>query len=148
MSKLVYPHTPRKPKISPLHCALLTLAAMAPCLYKTLVMPTKKNLLLGYCLSATASFIFGWHVHEKAILLVLLPLAAVAVLDSKNLARPFIIMSTAGISGVLPLVFSQFEQVNRSVPDSLMCVGSRVRQIGAFRPLRRDCARLKDRRMS
>ena len=37
---------------------------------------------------------------------------------------------------------------NPSVPDSLICVGARMRQIGAFRPLRRDCVRLRDRRMS
>ena len=38
--------------------------------------------------------------------------------------------------------------INRSVPDNLICVGSRVRQIGAFRPLRRDCTRLRQRRIS
>ena len=34
------------------------------------------------------------------------------------------------------------------VPDSMICVGSRLRQIGAFRPLRRDCIRLRHRRRS
>ena len=31
-----------------------------------------------------------------------------------------------------------------SVPDSLICAGSRWRQIGAFGPMRRDCARLRN----
>ena len=84
---------------------------MTPSLYKILASPTKKNLILGYCLSATGSFIFGWHVHEKAILLVLLPLAAAVIIDRNNLAAPFIILTTAGVSGLLPLIFSQFEQV-------------------------------------
>ena len=35
---------------------------------------------------------------------------------------------------------------NPSVPDSLICVGSRWHQIGAFQSLRRDCERLRDRR--
>ena len=38
--------------------------------------------------------------------------------------------------------------INRSVPESLICVGSRLRQIGAFRLLRRDCTGLRHRRMS
>ena len=37
---------------------------------------------------------------------------------------------------------------NLSVPDSLICIGSRVRQIGAFRLLKTDCTRLRHRRMS
>ena len=36
---------------------------------------------------------------------------------------------------------------NPSVPNSLICVGARMRQIGAYWPLRRDCARLGHRRM-
>ena len=38
--------------------------------------------------------------------------------------------------------------VNPPVPERFICVGARWRQIGAFRPLRRDCARLRDRIMS
>ena len=39
-------------------------------------------------------------------------------------------------------------QLNLSVPDSFISVGSNWRWIGAFRPSRRDCARLRDRRIS
>ena len=38
--------------------------------------------------------------------------------------------------------------INPSVPDRFKCVVARSRQFGEFRPLRRDCARLRDRRMS
>ena len=38
--------------------------------------------------------------------------------------------------------------LNPSVSDSLICVGSRFGQIGAFRSLRRDCTRLRHRRIS
>ena len=37
--------------------------------------------------------------------------------------------------------------LNRSVPDSIICVGIGWRQISAFRPLRRYCARLRHRGM-
>ena len=33
--------------------------------------------------------------------------------------------------------------VNPSVPDSLTCFGPHLRQIGTFRPLRRECTRLR-----
>ena len=39
-------------------------------------------------------------------------------------------------------------QFNPSVPESLICVGSRWRQIDAFQPSRRDCTRLRHRRTS
>ena len=38
--------------------------------------------------------------------------------------------------------------LNPSVPDSIICVGSRLSQIGAFWPLTSDCTRLRHRRMS
>ena len=38
---------------------------------------------------------------------------------------------------------SKIPHFNRLVPESLICVGSRLRQIGAFRPLRRDCTSVR-----
>ena len=38
--------------------------------------------------------------------------------------------------------------LKRSVPDSIIRVGIGWRQISAFRPLGRDCTRLRDRKMS
>ena len=36
--------------------------------------PTYKSFLTALTLCGYTSFMFGWHVHEKAILLVLVPL--------------------------------------------------------------------------
>jgi len=36
--------------------------------------PTYKSFLTALTLSGWTSFLFGWHVHEKAVLLVLIPL--------------------------------------------------------------------------
>ena len=46
------------------------------------------------------------------------------------------------------LVFLICSHLNPSVTDRFKCVGARFRQFGEFRPLRKDCARLRDRRMS
>lgn len=36
--------------------------------------PTYKSFLCALTLCGYVSYMFGWHVHEKAILLVLVPL--------------------------------------------------------------------------
>ena len=39
--------------------------------------PTYKSFLTALTLCGYTSYMFGWHVHEKAILLVLVPLRCV-----------------------------------------------------------------------
>jgi len=43
-------------------------------LYKLWKNPSYKSFLTALTLSGWTSFLFGWHVHEKAVLLVLVPL--------------------------------------------------------------------------
>lgn len=84
------------PEIKPAHCFALTLLCNAVgcatnlcarvtadlatsllekvCLVKLWQQPTYKRFLKAVTLSAFTSFLFGFHVHEKAILLVLFPL--------------------------------------------------------------------------
>ena len=59
--------------------------------------------LCGY-----ASFLFGWHVHEKAILLVLIPFSLVALKDRRVLGafRP---LAVAGNVSLFPLLFTPAE---------------------------------------
>ena len=54
------------------------------------------------------SFMLGYHVHEKAVLLAILPLA----LDTSNGAtgaRQFILLSVTGQYALLPLLFARNE---------------------------------------
>lgn len=59
--------------------------------------------LCGY-----ASFLFGWHVHEKAILLVIIPFSLVALRDRRYFTafRPLIV---AGYVSLFPLLFTAAE---------------------------------------
>ena len=59
--------------------------------------------LCGY-----ASFLFGWHVHEKAILLVLIPFSLLALKDRRYLGvfRP---LAVAGHVSLFPLLFTAAE---------------------------------------
>lgn len=59
--------------------------------------------LCGY-----ASFLFGWHVHEKAILLVIIPFSLLALKDRRYLGafRP---LAVAGHVSLFPLLFTAME---------------------------------------
>jgi len=59
-------------------------------------------------LCAYASFLFGWHVHEKAILLVIIPFSLLALKDRRFLSafRP---LAVAGHVSLFPLLFTAAE---------------------------------------
>lgn len=57
-----------------------------------------------------ASFLFGWHVHEKAVLLVLIPLSMICT-ENQAYFRTFTIASFAGIAALFPLIFTPAETV-------------------------------------
>ena len=59
--------------------------------------------LCGY-----ASFLFGWHVHEKAILLVMIPFSLLALKDRRYLGafRP---LAVAGHVSLFPLLYTAAE---------------------------------------
>ena len=69
--------------------------------------------------SFLCSFMFGWHVHEKAILHVIIPLSMLLVMDTKSqvnasyafIGRDFTILSISGIYSLLPLLFRQDEYI-------------------------------------
>ena len=62
------------PNVKPMHTFLITLIFQSVFLVKLWRTPTHKSFLTALTLCGYTSFMFGWHVHEKAILLVLVPL--------------------------------------------------------------------------
>ena len=78
------------PNVKPIHTFIITIAfqlvsinlSRLRCLLdfsqlwliKLWRVPTYKSFVTALSLSGWTSFLFGWHVHEKAVLLVLIPL--------------------------------------------------------------------------
>uniref|UniRef100_UPI003AB09D14 dolichyl pyrophosphate Glc1Man9GlcNAc2 alpha-1,3-glucosyltransferase isoform X9 n=1 Tax=Centroberyx gerrardi TaxID=166262 RepID=UPI003AB09D14 len=74
-----------------------TLALLGPC-----------GFLRCLVLCALGSFLFGWHVHEKAVLLAILPLSILAV-ESREDAGIFLVLATTGHYSLFPLLFTPAE---------------------------------------
>ena len=73
------------PNISPLTTAILTIMAMLPALAKLWTCPANvTQFVRSLALCAWTSFLFGWHVHEKAILLVILPMTVLGCTNKQD----------------------------------------------------------------
>lgn len=84
------------PQPTPVVCLLLTLAAMVPGLFRT------KNPQRGLYHCSLAAFVFGWHVHEKFVLVPLLAIVATGA-PSFN-ARLYTHFARLSTFAVLPLM--------------------------------------------
>lgn len=96
------------PDISPRTTFILTLSFQILCLIKLFLRPTFDTFIGAVTLCGYASFLFGWHVHEKAILLVIIPFSLLALKDRRYLGafRP---LAVAGHVSLFPLLFTASE---------------------------------------
>nr|XP_053600319.1 probable dolichyl pyrophosphate Glc1Man9GlcNAc2 alpha-1,3-glucosyltransferase isoform X2 [Plodia interpunctella] len=97
------------PSIKPSITFILTVVSMLPALIKLWHLGADRRyrvLSFVRCLvvCATCSFMFGWHVHEKAILMILIPLSFLAVLGDVD-GKMFLIISTVGHYSLFPLLY-------------------------------------------
>jgi len=83
--------------------------------------PKYKSFLTALTLCGYTSFMFGWHVHEKAVLLVLVPLSLLAA-ENHAYFRTFVLASTAGVVSLFPLLFTPAEQVIQVVYSVLWAI--------------------------
>lgn len=79
-----------------------------PALLKLFLQPDWQTFVSTLTLCGYASFLFGWHVHEKAILLVIIPFSLLALKDRRYLGafRP---LAVAGHVSLFPLLFTAME---------------------------------------
>lgn len=96
------------PHIKPFHTFLITACVQMVYMIKLWRTPTYQSFLNALTLCGFTAFMFGWHVHEKAILLVLVPLSLLAA-DNYAYFKTWMIASTAGIFSLFPLLFTSAE---------------------------------------
>ncbi|GLH05049.1 Probable dolichyl pyrophosphate Glc1Man9GlcNAc2 alpha-1,3-glucosyltransferase [Gryllus bimaculatus] len=97
------------PSIEPKTTFLLTVLAMTPALVKLWRCPGNPlHFVRCVVLCACGSFMFGWHVHEKAVLLIIIPLSVMAVVWKKE-AQVYLMFVTVGHYSLFPLLFTSFE---------------------------------------
>lgn len=86
----------------------MRLTMSQPSLIKLFFQPTWDNFVATLTLCGYASFLFGWHVHEKAILLVIIPFSLLALKDRRYLGafRP---LAVSGHVSLFPLLFTAME---------------------------------------
>uniref|UniRef100_A0A9J7XAE4 Alpha-1,3-glucosyltransferase n=1 Tax=Cyprinus carpio carpio TaxID=630221 RepID=A0A9J7XAE4_CYPCA len=80
-----------------------------PALFKIWHRPNgARGFLRCLVICALGSFMFGWHVHEKAIMMAILPLSLLAV-DSRKDAGIFLMLSVTSHYSLFPLLFTTQE---------------------------------------
>jgi hypothetical protein len=113
------------PNIGAGTCAALTLLAILPCLIALWKAPRAQAGPMFAAAAAYANlcgFMFGYHVHEKAALTVLLPMVLPAVRDA-GWGQQFVLLSTAAHVGIFPLLFGVQEVPVRWLLAALYYVG-------------------------
>lgn len=91
------------PNPTPLTCMMFQILVSIPALFRSFNRPNVHTLVHTVVVCAVASCLFGWHVHEKSLLVGLLPLAALSC-RSQEFAMSFVLLSAATHLAVLDLV--------------------------------------------
>jgi len=93
------------PTITPRITFLLTLFYDILSLLPLLLQPNFKRFVGALTLNAYASFLFGWHVHEKAIMLIIIPFTF--LIHERRLLNSFLVLAGSGYVSLFPLLPNQ-----------------------------------------
>ncbi len=100
------PQTPNRdpaPQVGPNKSAAAVLLALAPCLLALWRRPRAGALAPAVVYANLSGFVWGYHVHEKAIITATVPLALLAV-GGPAWARDFVLLVSAGHAALFPLL--------------------------------------------
>ncbi|KAJ8905735.1 hypothetical protein NDN08_002240 [Rhodosorus marinus] len=98
------------PNPSPLGSLCMTILAMLPALFYLALNKgdRRTKLLIAVSHSFLSAFVFGWHVHEKALLLAILPLCFVAG-HHDRWCSVFRVLCMSGTLSMFPLLYEPAE---------------------------------------
>eukprot|EP00195_Chlamydomonas_chlamydogama_P007494 CAMPEP_0202906896 /NCGR_PEP_ID=MMETSP1392-20130828/40643_1 /ASSEMBLY_ACC=CAM_ASM_000868 /TAXON_ID=225041 /ORGANISM="Chlamydomonas chlamydogama, Strain SAG 11-48b" /LENGTH=229 /DNA_ID=CAMNT_0049595579 /DNA_START=8 /DNA_END=697 /DNA_ORIENTATION=- len=106
------------PQVAPSTTVLLVLLALLPCLLSLSRRPTPQRFAAAVTYSYLSGFMFGYHVHEKAALMALVPMALCAVSPgpkSTQHAADFLLLAASSVYGLFPLLFESREYLIKVV---------------------------------
>lgn len=96
------------PTVTPLITFVLVLLSLVPCLVKAWRDPQPRMITRWVAYAYTCGFLFGWHVHEKASLHFVIPLAIVAIQSMED-ASHYFLLSIVSCYSLFPLLFEAQE---------------------------------------
>ncbi|XP_065176857.1 probable dolichyl pyrophosphate Glc1Man9GlcNAc2 alpha-1,3-glucosyltransferase [Sycon ciliatum] len=97
------------PAVPPIATAICTLLTILPSMLHVWRRPVgPESFLRCLVLCAFSSFLFGWHVHEKAIILITIPMSLLAI-EQAAVARIYLLLSITGHYSLFPLLFQPAE---------------------------------------
>lgn len=101
------------PAIGPKHTFYITLAIQTISVLRAGYVRSPAKFTESVTLCGFAAFLFGWHVHEKAIMTVIVPFALLAT-ESKKHTRAFLPLLASGCFSLFPLIWTPAETVVKS----------------------------------
>ncbi|CAK9092638.1 3-glucosyltransferase (Asparagine-linked glycosylation protein 8 homolog) (Dol-P-Glc:Glc(1)Man(9)GlcNAc(2)-PP-dolichyl alpha-1 [Durusdinium trenchii] len=111
------------PSVQPWMCAVCTFLAMSPALRRVWDYPHYSVLLPAFVYCMMSAFMLGYHVHEKAVLMIIVPLT-LASCDSTMDARLYLLMSWIAHVSLLPILETPDLKALKPVLLLLHCFGS------------------------
>lgn len=92
------------PTVPVYETVFLSVLGMVPALFKVWQCPHPQLFLHAYVVCVLSFFLFGFHVHEKALLMVSVPLA-LSALDSTFDANAYLCLACTTFVALCPLLF-------------------------------------------
>ncbi|XP_073833965.1 ALG6/ALG8 family glucosyltransferase xit [Musca autumnalis] len=96
------------PSVRPAVTFVLTVVTMIPILIRLCRYQSKRDSKIAFIravvICSACSFMFGWHVHEKAILMCLIPLCFLFCVSATDAKYAFM-LSAVGYFSLFPLLF-------------------------------------------
>ncbi|CAJ1958852.1 unnamed protein product [Cylindrotheca closterium] len=132
------------PEPTPLVCAVLMFVSQLPALIVASTRRSNVKLIQAVVYCSLCSFMFAWHVHEKAIMTALIPLTLLVCQNddrnNKGYSHSLLFwqMSLWGLLGLFPLLFRPVElgfKVVSYVTFMALCVQFSKERFGSFRKL-------------
>lgn len=96
------------PTVTPLITFVLVLLSLVPCLIKAWRNPQPRMITRWVAYAYTCGFLFGWHVHEKASLHFVIPLAIIAIQSMED-ASHYFLASIVSCYSLFPLLYEAQE---------------------------------------